>query len=63
MTDVIDVSTLASDREKLLDIVKKIYNSNGEVWLGRIIKEMDPTWKSKWDLIREEEESYGRHNS
>jgi hypothetical protein len=36
-----------------LDALKKIHNEEGTMWTLAIIKELEPTWKSAWDLRKE----------
>lgn len=57
-----------TDSRRAIDALKTIFNEDGVVWVGDVIKAIEPGWKSRWDLreeldaqelaeIREQEES------
>jgi len=37
-----------------LDALKRICNENGHVWIDEVIKKIEPDWKSRWDVLKEE---------
>jgi hypothetical protein len=40
-------------RNLLLSVFKRLHNKNGEIWIEKLIHQIEPAWKSNWTLLAE----------